>query len=485
MLTMFRLTGFEAVPDDFSKVIEETRKKYPAPAQRPSRSASAISPLCGCVNMLYSFGRLVSRFWYLVLVVWLLLLTACWSAAPPWSEVAQDREFAFLPADAPSRRAEEIFAKAFPDDRLASNLVLVLHRPGPETGSLEGDLKFIEDTFEPALRKIATSEGGLASDAAPPDGDLFGDKPPKPETPVQRPRIARIRTPNDPEAGPLMVSDDGKALLVVLELTTEFLSKENWPTIDKIRSLVKDLGDQGKIPAGMKITVAGGAIIGRDHVEGELQSAHATEVLTIVLVIVLLLLIYRAPIIALIPLVTVFLVVEISVHALAILGKAGYIQLFEGIQIYITILTYGAGIDYCLFFTARYREELEHGTSPAEAVAQAIEGIGAAVAASAGTVIIGIGMMTFAQFGKFHEAGYAVPLQYLSGLVRLADIHAGSYRLAGHWAFWPRHLEKLDRASYTPLGGRWRPGSLRFGTCGRPLGNCCCAGRECCGSARW
>ena len=32
MLTMFRLTGFEAIPDDFSKVVEDTRKKYPAPS---------------------------------------------------------------------------------------------------------------------------------------------------------------------------------------------------------------------------------------------------------------------------------------------------------------------------------------------------------------------------------------------------------------------------------------------------------------------
>lgn len=30
MLTMFHLTGFETVPDDFGKVLEETRKKYPA-----------------------------------------------------------------------------------------------------------------------------------------------------------------------------------------------------------------------------------------------------------------------------------------------------------------------------------------------------------------------------------------------------------------------------------------------------------------------
>ena len=98
-------------------------------------------------------------------------------------------------------------------------------------------------------------------------------------------------------------------------------------------------------------------------------------------------------------------------------AKAGYIQLFEGIQIYITILTYGAGIDYCLFFTARYREELEAGITPADAVAKAIGEVTPAIAASAGTVIIGIGMMTFAQFGKFHEAGYAVPFSIFLVLV--------------------------------------------------------------------
>ena len=43
---------------------------------------------------------------------------------------------------------------------------------------------------------------------------------------------------------------------------------------------------------------------------------------------------------------------------LALLAKAGLVSLFEGIQIYVTILAYGAGVDYCLFLTARYREEL-------------------------------------------------------------------------------------------------------------------------------
>lgn len=422
--------------------------------------------------MLHPFGKFVSRFWYLMLAGWILVLAVCWAAAPPWDEVAQDREFAFLPADAPSRRAEDMYAKAFPDDKLASNVVLILHRSGSEGNQLDKDLKFIEDTLEPGLRQIAASEGGLASEPAAQDEPLFGEKAPAPQQSTKRPMIARIRTPNDPEAGSLLVSPHDKALLILVELTTEFLSRDNWPTLDKIQALIEDLKAQGKIPAGMSITITGSAIIGRDHIEGELKSAHATEVLTIILVVVLLLLIYRAPLIALIPLITVFLVVQLSLHVLAILGKAGYINLFEGIQIYITILTYGAGVDYCIFIIARYREELEAGTPPAEAVSKAIGGVGAAVAASAGTVIIGIGMMTFARFGKFHEAGYAVPLSILLVLCASLTFSPALLRLAGHWAFWPLHVEKIDRtgAHHATEQPRWLPSFSALDTMWHSIG---------------
>jgi putative drug exporter of the RND superfamily len=405
--------------------------------------------------MLQLLGNWVSRYWFVVLPAWLLTLGICWWVAPPWTEVAQDREFAFLPANVPSRTAEDMYDKAFPDDHLASNIVLVLHRSQLDKSALSGDLKFIEDTLEPGLREIANADGGLAvNPAAPPaDEPLFGDKPAAPDQPAatgaqappKRSIMASIRTPNDPEAGPLLVSDDRQALLVVIELTTEFLARDNWPTIDKIRGLIDALAAQQKIPAGMDITMTGSAMIGRDHVEGEMQSARATEVLTIVLVISLLLLIYRAPLIALIPLITVYLVVQLSIHALSILAKFGSITLFEGIQIYITILTYGAGVDYCIFFTARYREELEAGTSPAEAVSRAISGVGAAITASAATVIIGIGMMVFAQFGKFHEAGYAIPFSIFLVLCASLTFSPALLRLAGHWAFWPRHVDKLER----------------------------------------
>src|SRR5437588_12398334 len=125
--------------------------------------------------------------------------------------------------------------------------------------------------------------------------------------------------------------------------------------------------------------------------------------------------------------------------------KAVYVNLFQVIQIYITILAYGAGVDYCLFLTARYKEELDRGASLPDAVAHAIGSVGSALVASAGTVMCGIGMMVFAEFGKFHEAGIAIPLSLFLVLCATLTFSSALLRLAGRWAFWPRRL-RVDRS---------------------------------------
>ncbi len=404
-------------------------------------------------------GQVVRWGWPALLAGWVLLLLGTWHVAPPWGEVAQDKEFAFLPADAPSRVAEEVYAKAFPRDRLTSNIVLVLHRPGDERARLEGDLAFINSVLQPRLREIAEREGGLAYEIKPTEEPLFGGEgEPAAPRPERRSIIARIDTPNTPGVGGLLVSPDGEALLVVVELTTEFLSDRNWATIDKVERLIRDLRDNGQLPPGLDVAVTGSAVMGRDHTMAQLHSARATGIVTVVLVVLLLVLIYRAPLLALIPLATVYLAVQLSINVLALLGGAGYLTVFQGIQIYITILAYGAGVDYCLFLTARYREELDRGQPPDQAVAAAVSGVGSALVASAGTVMCGIGMMVFAQFGKFREAGVAIPLSLFLVLCATLTFSPSLLRLAGRWAFWPQRRRAGDgepRVSELALGG-WR-----------------------------
>ncbi len=146
---------------------------------------------------------------------------------------------------------------------------------------------------------------------------------------------------------------------------------------------------------------------------------------------------------------------QLTTHLLASLGRMGYMTLFQGIQIYIIILAYGAGVDYCLFLIARYKEELAEGHEPAEAIERTVCSVGAALTASAATVMCGIAMMMFAQFGKFREAGFAIPLSILVVLAATLTFTPSLLRLAGRWAFWPHPLTPARQEGTVPAT-RWR-----------------------------
>jgi uncharacterized membrane protein YdfJ with MMPL/SSD domain len=90
-------------------------------------------------------GNTVARFWPIVLVAWGLLLALSWAAAPDWNAVTQSGEVASLPADSPSRRGEQLFRDAFPDQYAGSNIVLVVARQGAELQ--DQDKKFIEQVL--------------------------------------------------------------------------------------------------------------------------------------------------------------------------------------------------------------------------------------------------------------------------------------------------------------------------------------------------
>src|SRR5262249_14596616 len=160
-----------------------------------------------------------------------------------------------------------------PDELTHSSLVLVLERAEPLPGSVARDKQFIEDVLQPRLQEIADAEGGLAAEpSAEPDTSAEGVTPAE-----ERPKsiIARIRTPNAPGTGALLVSPSRQALLVVLELTTDLLSRRNWATIDKVQDLLAELRRDSQIPPGMEIYLTGSAMVGHDHVWAARDSARA------------------------------------------------------------------------------------------------------------------------------------------------------------------------------------------------------------------
>ena len=60
----------------------------------------------------------------------------------------------------------------------------------------------------------------------------------------------------------------------------------------------------------------------------------------------------EAPLMALVPLITLYLAVEVSLRILALWAQWGWVTVFEGLQVYVTVITYGPGVDYTLFLAA-------------------------------------------------------------------------------------------------------------------------------------
>ena len=361
------------------------------------------------------------------------MLIASFIFVPEWSTVVENGEFAFLPEDAPSVEAERLFRMHFPDQSGSSNIVLVLSREGTEKGLSQTDFDFIGFVLVPKLCDLFQLD--LATGEAVVDDGA---------DPAKRRLVKQLNWSGTKYIGSLYNSVDAQASLVVLELQTEFLDQDNDAVIDRLQAEILEIkrldatAPPGEaFPQGLEIAFTGTATYGRDSIREAERSGKSTERWTVILVVVLLLVMYRAPLLALIPLLTVAVAATLSMNLLAIGAKLGWVRLFNGIEPYVTVLVYGAGVDYCLFLIARYREELDVGNSIDDSVRTSLTRVGSALAASAGTTMCGIAMMAFADFGKFQQAGIAISFSLFVCLCTTLTLAPAVLRLFGKWAFWP------------------------------------------------
>lgn len=377
--------------------------------------------------MFHALGQAVVRRGIWLVVAWLVLLVTVWRSAPEWDAVAKQGEFGFLPDSTASRQGQKLLHQAFPEEVQGSSVVLVVRREATDSGLTENDHSFVKETLVPRLRDLADQDSTLFS---------------------------RVRSSADELVGPLLVSHDGHAVLVLVELKTDFFDLRNRVPLQAIEGVLKELTHANAVPPGVIVSLSGSAAVGRDLNAARIESANVVEIATLLLVVVLLVFIYRAPLPALIPLVTVYIAVKLSLKLMSILALHEIVGLFDGVQTFVTVILYGAGVDYCLFLTARYREEIEHGATYDQAIATTLSKVGAALVASAGTVIGGIGMMVFAEFGKFRQAGVAISFSLVVALVAVMTLSSVLLRLAGRWAFWPGRISlSATSATNNSLGG--------------------------------
>jgi RND superfamily putative drug exporter len=387
--------------------------------------------------MFESIARLVIRRGWLVLLFWLVFSIALKVVAPSWDQVSKDDDVRFFPPGSPSVVGQELLERGFPLDAASSQVVIVAER---RTGHLApGDFAFV-DQLVGKLNQIREQQRALGIKKV----DYY-------RTPVIGPRL--IGTSQD---------GVGQAVLTIASLNGTYLAKSTRLAVDQLSRVLEDIPHR---PEGLSLAITGAAVVGHDMNKASVTSIANTTRATILLVVVILLVVYRSPLLALIPLVTIGLSVWTSMLGIAELTKIPGLnfQVMNITNIFVTVVLFGAGTDYCLFLIARYREELVRGRDRDDALREAIEQVGGALVASAGTVIIGLGMLWFSSFAKIRYTGPAIALSLAIALLAsltLAPVLLHWFRAAVFWPFRQPHHEKgADRERESleqlPLSSFW------------------------------
>lgn len=155
------------------------------------------------------------------------------------------------------------------------------------------------------------------------------------------------------------------------------------------------------------------------------------------LVLVLLILLYRSPILAIIPLIGVGFAYGVTSPILGLLAKEGIITVDSQAVSIMTVLLFGAGTDYCLFLVSKYREYLLVEDDKFKALQQAIRHSGGAILVSAITVVLSLCTLLLAQFGSYHR--FAVPFSLVILIMGMAALTLLPALLSifGRGAFYP------------------------------------------------
>ncbi|MEK4114151.1 RND superfamily putative drug exporter [Paenibacillus sp. DS2363] len=171
---------------------------------------------------------------------------------------------------------------------------------------------------------------------------------------------------------------------------------------------------------------------------------------TVVLVLVLLLLIYRSPVLAIIPIIAVGFAYMVTSPILGFMADQGWITVDAQSISIMTVLLFGAGTDYCLFMISRYRQILYHEPDKKKAIFQAITGSSGAIAMSGFTVVAALLVLLLAEYGAYHR--FAVPFSLSIFIMFIASLTLVPALLAifGRGSFYPfvprTHEMEVERA---------------------------------------
>jgi RND superfamily putative drug exporter len=249
-------------------------------------------------------------------------------------------------------------------------------------------------------------------------------------------------------------SADGKAVLINVQLDAKVASEniDKEPVLPMLIDFIREDMEKN-FGAGIESHVTGPGGIFAD-LFGAFGSIDTTLLrTTLIVVAIILIVVYRSPILWIIPLFTAGTALGLATMVVYYLAKADIIDLNGQTQGILDVLVLGAATDYALLLISRYREELHHHESRYEAMRIALRGVVEPIVASGSTVIAGLMVLLLSDLSSNRGLGPVGSIGIAAAMLAALTLLPALLIVFGRWIFWPK-VPKFDDED-EKLSGMW------------------------------
>ncbi|MBX5436094.1 MAG: MMPL family transporter [Alicyclobacillaceae bacterium] len=338
------------------------------------------------------------RHW-LVISLWLAALAAAILWLPGLSAVVAHQSTTFLPGDAEPVRADRLLNRVDPSHHTATSAVIAIR---DERGLSAADREWFRQRLQ----------------------EVKGNR--------QRYGVSSVQDEwNTRGARQLFVSRDGTTEIALVGFPHTSVDDRTAASLSALRQTFS------APPKPAAVWFTGDAPIQQDEIRISQRGVERTGGVTVALVLVILLAVFRSVVAPLVTLMSIGLSFLLTSRLVAGLASVG-LPVSTFTQTFLIAVLFGAGTDYTIMLLMRFREELAVSPSnPEAALARAIPGAGRSVLFSGLTVLVSFLVLALARFGLY-RSGVGVAIGLAVTLLACFTFVPALIRTLGPALFWPR-----------------------------------------------
>ncbi|MFD1670629.1 MMPL family transporter [Agrilactobacillus yilanensis] len=188
--------------------------------------------------------------------------------------------------------------------------------------------------------------------------------------------------------------------------------------------------------SGLRTYVTGNDILNDDFSTITEKGVQKTEIIAIIFIFIVLIIVFRSPIVPLISLSTVGVSFIIALNIVMNLAEKANFPVSNFTQVFMVVVMFGIGTDYNILLYDRFKEEMANGLDKVQAARTARKRAGRTILYSGSSVLIGFTVLGLAKF-SFYQSAVGVAVGVLVTLCVELTLNVFFMANLGANMFWP------------------------------------------------